>query len=299
MHVLVAGGTGFIGTALCQSLVGRGDHVLVLTRDAGRRAPLDGVTLLPWDTSAWQRTLEECDAVVNLAGEPIVGKRWSPRQKLLIRESRLESTRRLVSAMAVLAKRPAVLVNASAVGWYGARGDEPLSEADDPGRGFLAELCRAWEAEAQRAAALGVRVVCLRIGLVLAAGGGVLAKMVPPFRSWLGGPLGSGRQWMSWVHREDLIGLVQWAVAHREVSGAVNATAPNAVTMREFCATLGRIMRRPSWAPVPTAALRVLLGEMADMLVTGQRVVPRQALQQGYAFQYSHLEPALRACLPS
>jgi uncharacterized protein (TIGR01777 family) len=186
------------------------------------------------------------------------------------------------------------------VSWEGgARGDEPLDEHAPPGRGFLAELCRAWEAEALRAEPLGVRVVVMRIGVVLGPGGGALARMAPPFRWGLGGPLGSGRQWMSWVHRDDVIGMMEWALAHPEVSGPVNATAPQPVTMRAFCGALGRVLRRPSWAPVPAVALRLLLGEMAEVILTGQRVLPRAALDHGYAFRYAELEPALRNCLVS
>ena len=241
--------------------------------------------------------MAEVDGVVNLAGEPIVGKRWTPHQKALMRESRPQMTRRLVSAIEASSHRPAVLVSASAVGYYGPRGDEELSEEAPPGRGFLAELSQAWEAEARAAERSGVRVVQLRIGVALEAGGGALAKMVSPFRVFLGGPLGSGRQWMSWIHVNDVIGLIEWALTRSDISGAVNATAPHPVTMREFCATLARVLRRPSWAPVPAVLLRLLLGEMAEVLLTGQRVIPTVALRSGFAFRFPELAPALDACL--
>ena len=188
-------------------------------------------------------------------------------------------------------------MNASAIGFYGAHGDEELTEEHPSGEGFLAETCQAWEAEAQRAGVLGVRVVRLRIGLVLGAGGGALAKMAPPFRAFFGGPLGSGGQWMSWIHREDLIALIEWTLTHPELSGAVNATAPNPVRMRELCTELGRALQRPSWVIVPAFALRLLLGEMAELLLTGQRVIPSVASHAGFTFRFPDLLPALKACL--
>jgi len=297
MKLLIAGGTGFIGGALCRALVQHGHELIVLSRQPERRASHGGITILPWETSAWQQKAVGCDGIINLAGESLAEKRWIPQQKRLIRDSRLEVTRRLVSAMAELPAKPAVLINASAVGYYGARGDEPLTEAEPPGHGFLAELCQAWEAEARRAEALGVRVVRLRIGLVLGPGGGALAKMVPPFRLFVGGPLGSGRQWVSWIHRDDVIGLIEWALKTPAVTGAVNATAPSPVTMRELCRSLGQALHRPSWAPVPAVVLRVLLGEMADLLLTGQRVLPAVANQLGYRFRYPELAGALAATL--
>jgi uncharacterized protein (TIGR01777 family) len=282
---------------LCRTLAQDGHALLVLTRRDAPPAATPALRFLSWEGDEWRRAMADVEGVVNLAGEPIAGKRWSPAQKSRIRESRLEATRRLVSAIAASVKKPGVLVNASAIGYYGPGGDEVLTERDPAGEGFLAEVCQAWEAEAQQAEPLGVRVVRLRIGLVLGMGGGALAKMVPPFRFFLGGPLGSGRQWVSWIHQLDAAGLIAWVLTHPEVSGAVNATAPQPVTMREFCATLGRVMHRPSWAPVPAAALRLLVGEMADLLLTGQRVLPAAAQSSGYAFRFPRLLPALEACL--
>lgn len=297
MRLLVTGGTGFIGRPLCRSLTGRGHQLIVLTRRPDAQPSRLGMTFLPWDTSAWQEALGEVDGVINLAGEPIAAKRWTTRQKFALRESRIGTTHQLINTMAVLPHKPAVLIHASAIGYYGARGDEEVTEADTPGRGFLAELCRAWEAEAQRAEPFGVRVVRLRIGVVLAAGGGALGKLVPPFRAFVGGPLGSGRQWVSWIDREDLIGLIDWILNSPSVSGAVNGTAPEPVRMRELAATLGHVLRRPSWAPVPAWLLRLMLGEMADLLLASQRVIPEVALRHGYTFRYPQLRPSLAACL--
>ena len=297
MKLLVTGGTGFIGGPLCQVLAQHGHELIVLSRRPERHVSHDGITILPWETSAWQQRAAGCDGIINLAGESLAAKRWTPQQKRLIRESRLETTHRLVSAMVGLPNKPAVFINASAVGYYGACSDEPLTETEPPGHGFLAELCQAWEAEARRAEALGVRVVRLRLGLVLGPGGGALAKMVPPFRLFVGGPLGSGRQWVSWIHRDDVVGLIEWALTTPGVTGAVNATAPSPVTMRALCRSLGQVLHRPSWAPVPSFVLRALLGEMADLLLTGQRVIPAAAERLGYRFQFADVDHALAAAL--
>jgi uncharacterized protein (TIGR01777 family) len=297
MKLLIAGGTGFIGTSLCHTLAQHGHALLVLTRRPATQSPPQGGRFVSWEHDEWRRAMPHVDGVINLAGESIAARRWSPSQKVRIRESRLETTRRLVSAISASSKKPAVLINASAIGYYGPRGDEALTERDPAGEGFLAELCQAWEAEAQRAEPLGVRVVRLRIGLVFGAGGGALAKMGPPFRFFLGGPLGTGRQWVSWVHQQDVAALIEWVLAHPELSGAVNATAPSPVTMRELCTTLGRVMHRPSWAPVPAFALKLLVGEMADLLLTGQRILPAAARSSGFTFRFPELAPALEACL--
>lgn len=297
MKFLITGGTGFIGGPLCRILVQRGHELLILSRQPTRYAPPAGAVILPWDTSEWPRAAQGADAVINLAGEPIAAKRWSPQQKAAIRDSRLGATRRLIDAMGSWPKAPSVFVNASAIGYYGPRGDEQLTEADEAGRGFLAEVCRAWEAEALRAESLGMRVVRMRIGLVLGPGGGVLSKMVPPFQWFLGGPLGTGRQWVSWVHRDDVIGLIEWVLTTPLIRGAVNVTAPEPVTMQAFCRCLGEVLRRPSWAPVPSFVLRPLLGEMADLLLTGQRVIPHVALQRNYPFVHATLPSAFQACL--
>lgn len=297
MKLFVTGGTGFIGAALCPALVSRGHELVIVTRSPASQPPLPKVTFLSWESDEWPRIMAEADGVVNMAGEPIAAKRWTARQKDRIRTSRIETTRRLVDTLARLPRRPSTLISASAIGFYGPRGDEELTEADPSGGGFLADTCRAWEAEAQRAERLGVRVVRLRIGLVLGPDGGALAKMVPPFRWFLGGPLGDGRQWISWIHRDDVVGLITWALEHRAIAGAVNATALQPVRMAVFCRMLGLALRRPSWAPAPAPVLRLLLGEMAELLLTGQRALPRAAQEAGYAFRFPEFERALRACL--
>ena len=294
MRLLVTGGTGFVGTPLCQALASQGHEVIAMTRRP--RAGPPRVRYSGWEAGDWPGVMAQVDGVIHLAGAPIAC-RWSPEQKQRIRESRVGLTRRLVEAMAAVSPRPTVLISASAIGYYGPRGDEVLDEAASSGSGFLADVCRAWEAEAQRAEALGVRVVRLRLGLVLGPGGGVLAKMAPPFRAWLGGPLGNGRPWVSWIHREDVLGLIQWALTHAALSGPVNAVAPGAVRMRDFCRELGRALRRPSWAPVPAIVLRTVLGEMSEMLLTGQRLTPAAAMRAGYPFQFPALSAALSDCL--
>jgi uncharacterized protein (TIGR01777 family) len=237
--------------------------------------------------------LDGAGGVINLAGEPIVGKRWTPEQKRKIAESRVGATRTLVSAIRETQRKPAFLINASAIGFYGPQGEGKLTEESPRGNDFLSETCQAWEAEALKAEEAGVRVIRLRIGIVLEKGGGALGKMLMPFQWGLGGPLGSGKQWMSWIHRDDLIGLIHFLIGRKETQGAVNATAPHPVTMEEFTRTLGRVLGRPAFFRVPGFVLKTLLGEMADVLLTGQRGVPKRALASGYSFKFPQLEKAL------
>lgn len=302
MKLVLAGGTGFIGTPLRQTLVGDGHEVILLTRYPSRVAVAAGqqlraVAWRPGIAGEWTAHLDGVDGIINLAGEPIANKRWTAQQKARIRDSRISATASLVDAIGRLTRKPATLINASAVGYYGPRGDESLDESAVSGQGFLADVCRQWEATARRAESLGVRVVCLRIGVVLANDGGALAKMLPPFRLGLGGPVGSGRQWFSWIHRDDVIGLIRFALTHETLRGPVNATAPEPVTMRQFATALGRALHRPSGLPAPAFALRLVLGEMSEMLLTGQRVVPVVAQRSGYAFGYPSLDRALAAAL--
>jgi len=301
MKLVVAGGTGFIGSALCARLLEKGHLLTLLTRSppsSGGSANKRWLRWIPGATGEWERAVDGADGVINLAGEPIAAKRWTAEQKRKIRSSRIETTRSLVSAIAKAKDKPKFLINASAVGYYGPRGDETITEEAKPGEDFLGVVCREWENEARKAEQLGLRIVRVRTGIVLGKGGGALAKMAPPFKFFVGGALGTGKQWMSWIHLDDEVGLIQFLAENAEPRGAMNATAPNPVTNRDFCKTLGSVLGRPCWAPVPSFALRVMLGEMADMLLAGQRVIPAEAQRLGYRFRYPTLDQALQACMP-
>jgi uncharacterized protein len=291
MRVLVSGGTGLVGRPACDALRAAGHAVTIVSREPGR-VPARAIG---WD--GLRAAMPETDAIVNLAGESIASGRWTAARKAAIRSSRVEATRALVDAATAASPRPKVLVNASAIGYYGAHGDEPLDETAAPGADFLARVCAEWEAEARRAEVLGLRVVLLRLGVVLAPDGGALSAMLLPFRAGLGGAIGGGRQWMSWVHRDDVVGLLREAVGNAEYAGPVNATSPNPVTNRDFTRALGRALHRPTVLPVPGIGLRLLLGEMATMLLTGQRVLPKAAERLGYAWQQPELPAALERCV--
>jgi uncharacterized protein (TIGR01777 family) len=300
MDIVVAGGTGFIGRPLCASLVQEGHRVTLLTRRKEEAQRLFGsaVTAVEWngtETGAWEQSLEGADAVINLAGAPIADARWTDTRKRLLTLSRVLTTRLLVVAMSRRSSKPRTLINASGIGYYGACDDHILDEGATRGQGFLADLCLAWESEALQAAEFGVRVVMLRTGMVLEQDGGALPKMLLPFRLFAGGPILPGTQWVSWMHRRDHIGLIQWLLATPSISGPVNAVAPEAVRMNRFCEVLGQTLHRPSWLPVPGFALHLALGELGTLMTMGQRVHPAKALSGGYVFQYPTLEPALRA----
>jgi uncharacterized protein (TIGR01777 family) len=301
MKIILTGGTGFIGTALRESLTQKEHEVVVLTRQAAKEKEPGILTRYrlwdPEEGGSWESEVDGADGVINLAGEPLVGKWWTTAQKQKIIESRVGATQAVVSAIRKAKKKPQFLINASAIGYYGPRQDEEVTEESHHGNDFLAHTCQAWEAHALRAEDFGVRVIRLRTGIVLEKGGGALAKMLLPFRLGLGGPLGSGKQWMSWVHREDLVNLIHFLIEKKEAKGAVNGTAPNPARMKEFAATLGRVLHRPAVLPAPAFAIRMLLGEMAAVLLTGQRVVPKKALGLGYQFRYPKLEDALKAIL--
>ena len=297
MNIAISGASGFIGRQLLKSLAKAGHSLHVLSRHAGTNLPA-GVRISTWDPLKGPppaESLREADAIVHLAGEP-VAQRWTAQAKRRIRESRVAGTRNLVEALATLTRRPEALICASAIGYYGSRGDEILTESSAPGSGFLPELCVAWETEAQAAEALGIRVVRVRTGLVLDARGGALPRMLPPFRMGVGGRLGSGRQWMSWIHLEDLTALLLFAVENR-FQGPLNAVAPHPVTNADFTRELARALRRPALFPVPEFALRLLFGEMADVLLDSQRVAPAAAEAAGFRFRFPQLPPALAALL--
>jgi len=301
MKLVVTGATGFIGLALSSRLLERGHKLTLLTGHAPTDASTPAKTWRHWmpgTSGDWEASLDGADGVINLAGEPIAARRWTESQKQKIRSSRIDATRSIVEGIAKAQRKPSFLLNGSAVGYYGPHGDETLTEETPAGSDFLSSLCRDWEEEAQGAESMGIRVVRLRTGIVLGPHGGALAKMVLPFKFFAGGPLGSGAQWMSWIHLEDEIGLILYLIENPQAVGPVNGTAPNPVTMKDFCQTLGKVMRRPSWAPVPSFALRLMFGEMADMLLTGQRAVPTAAKQLGYQFRYANLSDALKACMP-
>ena len=300
MNIIVTGGTGFIGQALCALLCQGGHQLAVLTRrpEAVHRLFGLAVTAVLWngrEGGAWEESLDGADAVINLAGAPIADARWTHTRKRLLTSSRVLPTRLLVEAMSRRPAKPRTLISASGIGYYGASDDRVLDETATPGRGFLADLCRAWEAEALRAGQSGARVVLVRSGMVLEQEGGALPKMTAPFRLFAGGPVMPGTQWISWIHRRDHVGLIEWALTTPTVVGPLNAVAPEAVTMTQFCKVLGRVLRRPSWLPVPGLALRIALGELGTVLTTGQRVTPGKAIGGGYSFRYPTLEPALRA----
>jgi hypothetical protein len=299
MHVVITGATGLIGRPLARALVTAGHDVTALTRNVARAERLLPVRCIGKE---WSPTgpvapdlLRGVDAVVHLAGEGVADRRWTTERKQTIRDSRVYGTRALVDAMASLpnTERPRVVVSASAIGYYGDRGDEQLDERSPPGRDFLAEVCAAWEHEAFKAAALGVRVVAVRIGIVLSSDGGALAKMLLPFRLGAGGRVGSGRQWMSWIHVADLVALFTFALDNPTVSGPVNGVAPEPVVNRTFTAELGRALQRPALVPLPVFALRLAFGEMSSVLLASQRVSPAAAERLGFRFQHPRLPGAL------
>ncbi|MBI4348203.1 MAG: TIGR01777 family protein [Elusimicrobia bacterium] len=290
MRILVCGGTGFVGRHLCRHLAGLGHEVVVVSRAEGP-APAGAARRVSWDKLL--EAVESAEAVVNLSGAGVADGRWSARRKVELKASRLTTTSRVVQAILAAKRKPEVLVNASAVGYYGDRGEEKLVESSVPGGGFLAELCMAWENEAERASEAGVRVVTARIGVVLGIDGGALPRMLPPFRLGLGGPLGSGRQYMSWIHIDDAVGLLWLAASRRELKGPLNVTAPAPATNREFSRALAASLHRPCLFVVPGFILRGALGEMAELLLGGQRVEPAAALGRGYTFRFPELGPAL------
>jgi hypothetical protein len=291
MRIVLAGGAGFLGSALSAELIRDGATVTVLSR---RPRSSNQVRWDPYGSdTAWSRVLEDADAVINLSGASI-NKRWTAAHKTELWNSRVHATRTLVTAMKRSRRVPPVLINASGVGTYGPRGDEPVTEETRPGSGFLAQLGVAWENEAL-AAQPQSRVVMMRSGIVLDRNAGALPQMARPFKCFAGGALGSGHQYISWIHRDDWTAMARWALANASVRGPLNATAPDPVTNLEFTRTLARVLRRPALVRVPAFALRLVLGELADVVLTGQRVVPDKAQRLGFGFRYATLESALRA----
>jgi uncharacterized protein len=300
MKVAVTGATGFVGSRLVEKLLAEGHSVVAFTRGSASKLPpspnLEIVTYNPKEAGDWQAKISGCDGVVNLAGEPIAENRWTPEVKKALLESRTLTTQNVVSAIAQSNPKPSVLVNASAIGFYGTSETIEFDESSASGQDFLAEVCRAWEAESSKVKDSGTRLVILRIGIVL-ENGGALGKMLTPFRMFAGGPIGSGKQWFSWIHREDLVNLIVKALTDSSLEGTYNATAPNPVKMADLTNTLGEVMNRPSWLPVPAFALEALLGDGAIVVLEGQQVLPKRTLSTGFEYEYSTVKQALNAIL--
>lgn len=295
-NILITGGTGFIGQQLCKILLSQGHALTLLVRDYPKAAALfDGSSRLTFISSMDQlKATDEFDSVINLAGEPIATGRWNQRKKHLIMDSRFVITRQIVQYIKTARSKPKVFISGSAIGYYGAHDDEPLSEASRGKHSFSHDLCAQWETLARRAEDYGVRVCLLRTGIVLGKTGGALAAMLIPFTYGLGGTLGHGRQWMSWIHIDDIVGIILELMTKEEISGPVNATAPNPVSNTEFTKTLGRTLHRPAVMAMPAFVLRLLLGEVADeLLLTGQKVIPEKITRHGYQFHYPNLSNAI------
>lgn len=292
MHVLITGGTGLIGSALSKRLTSEGHRVTVLSRRPDQVPAICGAEvrgvreLRALDT-------ERVDAVVNLAGAPIADRPWTSKRKGVLWASRVTLTEELVAWLGERAVKPEVLVSGSAVGWYGDGGAEPLTEKSGPNAEYTHTLCDAWESAAKRAGSHGIRVCLLRTGLVLAPGGGFLQRMLPPFKLGLGGPIGSGQQYMPWIHRADMVGIIMLLLTDPDCKGPFNANAPRPVTNREFVKTLGSTLNRPAVIPLPAPVLKLALGEMSRLLLTGQNAVPQKVQEAGYTFRFTHLEAAL------
>jgi uncharacterized protein len=294
MKVAITGATGFVGSRLVEKLLARGDEVVVFTRNPAAARKLAATKIVqyrPLESGDWQLEISGCDAVVNLAGEPIAEKRWTAEQKKIILESRKLGTQKIVEAIQKAVSPPQVLINASAIGYYGVSETAKFDESSPSGNDFLAEVCREWEAAAQQT--LG-RLVTLRLGIVL-GNGGALAKMLPAFKMFMGGPIGSGDQWFSWIHLDDVVGMMLAALDDSTMSGVFNATAPQPVSMKELCQQLGEVMARPSWMPVPSFVLEAMLGDGATVVLEGQQVLPTAVLSRGFSFQYPQITAALRS----
>jgi len=294
MNVLITGGRGFVGSALSRELREAGHDVVITTRQES-----DSPDELTWSPPSLiaPKKISTFNAIVNLAGDSIYSDRWTKDKKERIRSSRINTTHYLIESIKNADVKPKVFINASAVGYYGPHGDEEVTEDASPGNDFLASVCKAWEEEARKAEGAGVRTVITRFGVVLGTDGGALQKMITPFKAFVGGYIGSGKQWMSWVHIDDITGFINYAIEHDEISGVFNVTAPNPLTNKDFSSKLGSALGRPSMFPVPGFALRATLGEFSEVLLTGQRVIPERVLTSGYKFKYPLLEEALKSTL--
>ncbi|MCY7385584.1 MAG: TIGR01777 family oxidoreductase [Microcoleus sp. CAN_BIN18] len=305
MKVAIAGATGFVGSRLVERLHSEGHSVLVLARDSERARRvfpasaypnLEIVAYTPAESGDWQTSIAGCDSVVNLAGVPIAEEKWTAARKQAILDSRKLTTAKLVEAIALVNPKPSVLVSTSAIGYYGTSETAEFDETSPAGDDFLAAVCQEWEAAAQPVKDMGTRLAILRFGIILGMGG-ALAKMLPPFKLFAGGPIGTGKQWFSWIHRDDVVNLILYALQNPQIEGVLNATAPNPVRMNEFCETLGAVLQRPSWLPVPAFALEFLLGDGAKVVLEGQKVLPKGTLASGFQYQYPTLKLALEEIL--
>ena len=306
MKIAITGATGFVGSHLVAKLQKQGHQVVVLTRNTsyGHKVfpssafpNVEIVDYTPTTLGSWQSSISGCDSVINLAGESIAEGRWTEGKKQEILQSRQLTTQNIVTAIANAEHKPSVLINASAIGYYGTSETATFTETSPSSNDFLASVCQAWEAEAQKVNDVGVRLVILRLGIVLAKDGGALAKMITPFKMFAGGPIGSGNQWFSWIHRDDLVDLILQAVTDANMSGVYNATAPNPVRMNELSQTMGTVLNRPSWLPVPGFAIEAMLGDGAIVVLEGQQVLPERTLTTGFQYQYPNLQGALKKIL--
>lgn len=306
MKVAITGATGFVGSRLVERLHSQGHHILVLTRNlaaaqkafpSSKFANVEINTYTPTQSGDWQQAISGCNGVVNLAGEPIAEGRWTAERKQEILNSRKLGTQKIVEAISQANPKPEVLVNASAIGYYGTSETASFDENSAAGNDFLAGVCQAWEAEAQKVVEAGVRLVILRLGIVLGKGGGALGRMIAPFKVFAGGPIGSGKQWFSWIHRDDLVNLIIQALTRPDISGVLNATAPHPVRMAELSQTIGQVLNRPSWLPVPGVAIEALLGDGAIVVLEGQQVLPQRPLQYDFDYQYPTVKEALKDIL--
>ncbi len=297
MNILITGGTGFIGRIVCQKLAGQGHDLTVLSRNPSRVKSFCGPNISAINSLTELTAERKFDAIINLAGEPIADARWTPARKKILRESRIGVTNELIEFISRTQIKPEVLVSGSAIGYYGNQGDVSLNEHSGFVDDFSHRLCAEWEQSAQRAADFGIRVCILRTGLVIGPEGGFVQRMVTPFRLGLGGRIGNGRQWMSWIHRNDLVAMIDTMLHSEGANGIYNGTAPNPVTNREFTATLAKILNRPAIIPVPTLALKVILGEMSELLLGGQKVLPNRWAAENYNFRFKTLDSALKDTL--
>ncbi len=302
MKVAITGATGFVGSSLVEKLHSQGHKILVLTRNSNKAQQVfrasafphvEIVAYTPTESGTWQNAISGCSAVVNLAGEPIAEQRWTTTQKQKILQSRQLGTQKIVEAIGKADVKPQVLVNASAIGYYGTSETATFTESSSPGSDFLAQVCQAWEGEAQKVTELEVRLVIIRLGVVLGNEGGALAKMIPPFQVFAGGPLGTGNQWFSWIHRDDIVNLIVESLQRSDLEGTINGTAPNPVRMSQLCQVLGQVMNRPSWLPVPSFALEMLLGDGAKVVLEGQQVLPQKTESLGFKYKYPQIKSAL------